>query len=46
MMRKNKIWMLLICLSLITFSCQRNYYSGKAKGKDCGCPNTRSMSGY
>jgi hypothetical protein len=39
---------LLILSALVVFaSCNRNYYSGTGKGgKNCGCPNTKGMSGY
>lgn len=46
MVRKNKIWMLLLVISLLAISCQKNYYSGKAKNSDCGCPNKKGMVGY
>ncbi len=46
MIRKSKIWILLLMITLATASCQRNYYSGKAKSKDCGCPNSKGMVGF
>jgi hypothetical protein len=47
MIRKNNIWLALLLTTLITATaCQRNYYSGKAKKSDCGCPAKKGMVGY
>lgn len=46
MLYKNKIWILLLVVSVLAVSCQRNYYTSKAKGNDCGCPSKKGMVGY
>lgn len=47
MMRKNKIWLVLLLTGMILAAgCQRNYYTTKAKGNDCGCPAKKGMVGY
>jgi hypothetical protein len=46
MLRKYKILFILLAASMIAMSCQKNYYSGKARGNDCGCPNKKGMVGY
>jgi hypothetical protein len=46
MAQRNKIWMLLLFIGLLATGCQKNYYSGKAKSSDCGCPNKKGMVGY
>jgi hypothetical protein len=46
MLRKYKIIMALFLVAMIATSCQKNYYSAKAKKGDCGCPNTKAMVGY
>lgn len=46
MLSRSKIWILALFLALATASCQRNYYSGKAKTNDCNCPNKKGMVGY
>jgi len=46
-MRKNKILLLLLLVGMIVATgCQRNYYTTKAKGNDCGCPSKKGMVGY
>jgi hypothetical protein len=46
-MRKNfKLWMMLLIIGLAAAGCQKNYYSGKARSSDCGCPNKKGMVGY
>lgn len=46
MMKKYKIVWVLFLAAMIFAGCQRNYYSGKAKSSDCGCPNKKGMVGY
>jgi|GEM_PF-2545672 len=42
-----KLWMILVMTAMLGLSaCQKNYYSGKSKSKDCNCPNTKGMVGY
>ncbi len=42
----NKIALALVIM-LVLAACNKNYYSGAGKGgKNCGCPNTKGMSGY
>jgi hypothetical protein len=36
----------LFILAFTIAGCQKNYYSGKAKNNDCGCPNKKGMVGY
>jgi hypothetical protein len=34
-------------IMILLAACNKNYYSGSGKGgKNCGCPNTKGMSGY
>ena len=43
----NKLALLLVVLSVLFVSCNKNYYSGTGKGgKNCGCPSHKGMSGY
>lgn len=44
--KKNILMMLLISVMVTTLACQKNYYSGKAKSSDCGCPQKKGMVGY
>jgi len=46
MNRLNKIVFVIVLLALVGAGCQKNYYSGKAKSSDCGCPNKKGMVGY
>ena len=46
MARLNKILLALFFIGIIATGCQKNYYSGKAKKTDCGCPNKKGMFGY
>ncbi len=47
MMRRNNIWLIVLLMGMIVASgCQRNYYTSKVKGSDCGCPNKKGMVGY
>jgi len=46
MKQANKIVLLLFVVSILAASCSKNYYSGKAKGSDCGCPAKKGMVGY
>lgn len=46
MIKKYKIILVLFFVAIAAMSCQKNYYSGKAKSSDCGCPNKKGMSGY
>jgi hypothetical protein len=46
MARLSKILLALFFIGIIATGCQKNYYSGKAKSSDCGCPNKKGMSGY
>ena len=46
MKRLNKIALALTILAVVLVSCQKNYYTSKAKGNDCGCPNKKGMVGY
>ncbi len=43
---KNKILLLLLFTGFLLMSCQRNYYSGKIKNKNCGCPAQKGMGGF
>jgi len=46
-MKSFKLIALLLMLAVFVTSCNRNYYSGAGKGgKNCGCPNTKGMTGY
>ena len=46
MTRLNKILLALFLIGFVATGCQKNYYSGKAKSTDCGCPNKKGMVGY
>jgi hypothetical protein len=46
MTRINKIFFALFLISIIGMGCQKNYYTSKSKGSDCGCPNKKGMVGY
>ncbi|HLF47566.1 MAG TPA: hypothetical protein VI548_14140 [Chitinophagaceae bacterium] len=46
MLKKYKILFILFFVSMVAVSCQKNYYSGKAKSSDCGCPAKKGMVGY
>lgn len=46
MIKKYKIVLVLFFVAMAAASCQKNYYSGKAKSGDCGCPNKKGMVGY
>jgi hypothetical protein len=47
MTRLNKIvFAVLLLVAVGTASCNKNYYTSKAKGNDCGCPNKKGMVGY
>ena len=46
MTRLSKILLALFFIGIIATGCQKNYYSGKAKSSDCGCPNKKGMAGY
>lgn len=46
MWKKNKIVLVLFLVAILAASCQRNYYSAKAKSSGCGCPNKKGMVGY
>ena len=46
MLKKSNILFILLFVSLVALSCQKNYYSGKAKNSDCGCPAKKGMVGY
>jgi hypothetical protein len=39
------VWVFLLA-AFILAGCQHNYYTSKAKNKDCGCPNKKGMVGY
>lgn len=41
-----KLIALFVIVSVAAMSCQRNYYTSKAKNNDCGCPNKKGMVGY
>lgn len=46
MTRIYKIFFALFLISIVGMGCQKNFYSGKAKSNDCGCPNKKGMVGY
>ena len=46
MFKKYKIVFVLFFVAIAAMSCQKNFYTSKAKGNDCGCPNTKNMVGY
>jgi len=47
MKRLNKIvFAVLLIVAVGAVSCNKNYYTSKAKGNDCGCPNKKGMAGY
>lgn len=47
MTRLNKIvFAVLLIVAVSAVSCSKNYYTTKAKGNDCGCPNKKGMAGY
>jgi len=46
MVKKYKILLVLFFAAITAMGCQKNFYTSKAKGNDCGCPNTKNMSGY
>jgi len=46
MVRLNKILLALFLIGIIAAGCNKNYYTSKAKGNDCGCPNKKGMVGY
>ena len=46
MLKKYKIVMVLFLTAMLAMSCQKNYYTSKSKGNDCGCPNKKGMVGY
>lgn len=39
------VWVWVLATFLIV-SCQRNYYTSKARNNDCGCPSKKGMVGY
>ena len=42
MTRLNKIlFAALLIVAVGAISCNKNYYTSKAKGNDCGCPSQR-----
>lgn len=44
---KNKTWLFVLLIGvMVAAGCQRNYYTSKSKGNDCGCPNKKGMVGY
>ncbi len=45
-MKTNRLILALVILLFTAVSCQRNYYSSKAKKSDCGCPAKKGMVGY
>jgi hypothetical protein len=47
MKRLNKIVIAVLLIAAVgATSCNKNYYTSKAKGNDCGCPNKKGMVGY
>ncbi len=46
MVRLSKIVLALFFVGIIATGCQKNFYTSKAKGNDCGCPNKKGMVGY
>lgn len=46
MVRLSKILLALFFVGITVTGCQKNYYTSKAKGNDCGCPNKKGMVGY
>jgi hypothetical protein len=46
MLKKSKFLFILFFIAMFAVSCQKNFYNGKAKSKDCGCPNKKGMVGY
>ena len=46
MLKKIKGLIVLSLIAIFAVSCQKNFYSGKAKDKDCGCPQKKGMVGY
>jgi hypothetical protein len=47
MKRLNKIFFaVLLIVAVGAVGCNKNYYTSKAKGNDCGCPNKKGMVGY
>jgi hypothetical protein len=36
----------ILVAAVVAAGCQRNYYTSKAKGNDCGCPAKKGMVGY
>jgi len=47
MKRLNKIFLAaLLIVAVGAIGCNKNYYTSKAKGNDCGCPNKKGMVGY
>lgn len=46
MIRLNKILLALFFIGVLAAGCNKNYYTSKAKGNDCGCPNKKGMVGY
>ena len=44
MKQKNKIGLLLLLLVImLSTACNKNFYTTKAKGTDCGCPNKKGL---
>lgn len=47
MVKLNKIvFVVLLIVAVGAVSCNKNYYTNKANGNDCGCPNKKGMVGY
>ena len=47
MKRLNKIVLVVLLIVAVgAAGCNKNYYTSKAKGNDCGCPNKKGMVGY
>jgi hypothetical protein len=46
MVKLSKILLALFLIGIIAAGCQKNYYTSKAKSKDCGCPAKKGMVGY
>lgn len=47
MLRSTKIALVVFLTGMLFLTaCQKNYYTSKSKGNDCGCPNKKGMVGY